>query len=447
MAKNIRPYSPNQLLLLPPDLSEWLPEGHLAYFISDTVDQLELSKFYERGNQEGRGEAWYHPAMMLKVLVYGYCTGVFSSRGIAKRIEEDIAFRVLAAGNRPSHRTICRFREEHLSAFFDLFGQVVRIAQEAELVKLGVVALDGTKVKANANKHKAMSYGRMQEAEARLNQEIRELVERAREVDAREDETFGEMRGDELPQELARREKRLEVIQAAKARLEARQREKDESEGRSADDHRDASGLRPQGGRSKYRRDFGVPPDKTQDNFTDSESRIMKTSSGGFEQCYNGQIVVDAEEKIVIAAHVTQNASDVGELIPALTRVEVACGGSPEVVLADAGFRSEDNFKALEQKHITGVVALGREGKKYAEQHPQLEATRRMAERLQTPQGDSLYRRRKGIVEPVFGLIKRVLGFRTFSLRSFHKVQAEWQLVCAALNLRRMAYKISWKTT
>lgn len=445
MAPKFRTYQPDQLLLLPPDLRSWLPQGHLCYFISDTVDALELGSLLDGFNEEGRGEQPYHPKMMLKLLLYGYCTGVFSSRGIARKIEEDIAFRVLASGNEPNHRTICRFRERHLEVFSDLFKQVVEIGKEAKLVKLGIVAIDGTKVKANASKHKAMSYGRMRESEARLDKEIKELIRQARETDEAEDKRYGDLRGDELPKEIERREDRLRVIREAKTRIEERQRKKDSERGRSDDDDRNASGARPQRGRSKFRRAFGVPDDKAQDNFTDPESRIMKTSWGGFEQCYNAQAAVDAEQQIIVAVHVTDNASDSEQLVQSIEQIQSVCEELPKIVLADAGYRSEENFKALEQRGIQGVVALGREGKPSPVTVKARPATVRMAKRVQSKRGDRLYRKRKAIVEPVFGLIKRVLGFRAFSLRSLTKVSGEWSLVCTALNLRRMSNKVVWK--
>jgi transposase len=272
MPTSFRPYDPEQSLLLPPSLRDWLPEGHLAYFLSDSVDLLDLSAFYAPYEEDGRRNQPFDPRMMLKVLLYAYSTGTFSSRKIARKLEEDVAYRVLAAGNQPAHRTICEFRQVHLAAFRDLFVQVVRIAREAGAVKLGTLALDGTKVKANASKRKAMSYGRMLEQERRLKAEIAALTAQAEAVDAAEDEEHGaERRGDELPEELRLRASRLSKIQQAKARLEARQAEADRAKGRSPDD---PPGGSPQG--RKYAREFGVPHDKAQDNFTDPESRIMR---------------------------------------------------------------------------------------------------------------------------------------------------------------------------
>jgi len=434
MATTFRRYSPEQTLLLPPSLRDWLPEGHLAYFISDTVDYLDLKAFYAPYEGDGRRNSPFDPRMMIKILLYGYATGTFSSRKLAKKLHEDVGFRVLGCENFPAHRTISEFRQQHLAAFQDLFVQVVRVAQEVGLVKLGTVAIDGTKVKASASKHKAMSYGRMQEEEQRLQAEIAELTSRASQADAEEDALYGEeSSGEEIPQELKRREQRLERIQEAMERLKSRQAEEDRKEGRSPEK------------KSRAKRPFGEPTKKKQDNFTDPESRIMKTSSG-FEQCYNGQLAVDAESHLIIAAEVTQSAVDVEQLLP---MVESSCEvgqGFPQAVLADAGYRSEDNLQKLESQGIDGYVSLGREGKSGSvvngTENP---ATGRMQEKLATEQGRKTYGRRKGLVEPVNGWIKSVLGFRQFSLRGLAKVAGEWKLVCLALNLRQLNPRMGWQ--
>lgn len=445
MPTSFRPYDPEQSYLLPPSPREWLSEGHLAYFISDTLDALDLSGFFERYEGDGRRNRPYHPEMMVKVLVYAYATGVFSSRKIAKKVEEDVAFRVLAGGNQPAHRTICDFRHDHLEDLGALFVQVVRLAREAGLVKLGTVAVDGSKLKANASKRKAMSYGRMRQQEARLRREIAELLEQVEAVDAEEDRLYGpERRGDELPEELRRREDRLQKIQEAKKRLEARQAEADRERGRREGDGRKS----PRGGR-RFSRDFGVPADKDQENFTDPESRIMK-SSGSYEQCYNAQIAVDEERQIILATGLSANAADVGELEPLITEIETVTGQLPERLLADAGYRSEANLRRLEALGIDGYVSLGREknsstapcGTPTDPHHPipiPTSATERMAAKLATQEGKRRYARRKAIPEPVYGWIKNVLGFRQFSLRGQRKVAAEWDLVCLATNLRRMS--------
>jgi len=434
MPTSFRHYAPEQDLLLPPSLGEWLPEGHLAYFISDVVEELDLVAFYAPYQGDGRRKSPYEPRMMLKILLYAYTTGVFSSRKIAKKLEEDVAMRVLAANNFPQHRTICDFRKRHLEDFKSIFIQVVQIAHEAGLVRLGTVAIDGTKVKANASKHKAMSYGRMQPEEQRLEQEIAELCSQARRKDEEEDRLYGEdQRGDELPEELQHRQDRLEKIRQAKARLEQAQCDADTARGRHPDDGRKP----PRGGRP-YSRDFGVPPDQSQSNFTDPQSRIMKTSEG-YQQCYNGQLAVDDEFQLIVANALTNKASDNGQLIGLVESIEQTLGEAPASVLADAGYRSESCLEELEHRHIEAYVSLGREGKDSsainAEDYP---ATARMAAKLADADGKARYARRKAMVEPANGWIKNVLGFRRFSLRGLQAVRGEWDLICLATNLRRM---------
>ena len=436
MPTTFRPYTPEQSLLLPPSPSDWLAEGHLAHFISDMIDQLDLSVFYERYEGDGRRKQPYEPRMMLKVLVYSYMTGTFSSRKIARRIEEDIALRYLAAGNFPSHRTICDFRVDHLDAFGSVLVQIIRIAQEAGLVKLGRIAIDGTKVRANASKHKAMSYDRMKSEEQKLEKEIADLLRQAAEEDAREDAEYGlDQRGDELPEELQRRESRLRKIREARDRLEQRQKEQDTKAGRKEGDDDPAQKKQP------FKRKFGVPVGKAQENFTDSDSRIMK-STEGFQQCYNGQIAVDGDHQIIVGAAVTQNAADTASLLPMVELVEQNCRATPEQLLADAGYKSEASFVELERKQIDAHIALGRERKNAATTQtprPTLPATQRMKDKLAAPPGEAAYRRRKAIVEPVFGWIKNILGFRRFSLRGTRKVAGEWALVCLVVNLKRMS--------
>jgi transposase len=437
MPTSFLPYEPDQTFLLPPSPSEWLPENHLVYFVSDIIGRLDLQKFYARYEGDGRRNQPYDPAMLVKVLVYGYATGVFSSRKQAKKLYEDVAFRLLGAGNFPSHRTICDFRMRHLPELKELFVAVARLAKELGLVKLGTVALDGTKVKAHASKHKAMSYGRMKEQEQKLTQEIEALLERARVTDAQEDDRWGADQGEqELPKELQRRQDRLVKIQAAKARVEERQAQADRERGRHPEDGQ----RRGDGAGRPFKRPFGVPEDKAQDNFTDPESRIMKLG-GSFEQCYNAQAVVDADSQLIVASGLGNNAADNEELVPMVEAVKENLGELPKRALADTGFRSEDSFAKLEKykEEMEVLVALGREGKDQAAIDPkQYPATVRMAERLASKEGQAHYRRRKAIVEPVFGWIKHAMGFRQFSLRGLDKVTGEWGLVCLALNMRRM---------
>jgi transposase len=435
MPTSFLPYEPNQDLLLPPSLSEWLPENHLVYFVSEMIDRLDLQIFYGRYDGDGRRNQPFDPALLVKVLVYGYATGVFSSRKIAKKLYQDVAFRMLGAGNFPSHRTICDFRLRHLPELKDLFVQVARLAKELGLVKLGTMALDGTKIKANASKHKAMSYGRIKEQEQKLKHEIEALLERARTTDAQEDARLGvDQTDEELPMELQRRQERLAKIEAAKARLEARQRQADQERGRHPDDDQ----RRGDGAGRPFKHPFGVPDDKAQDNFTDPQSRIMKMG-GNFEQCYNAQAVVDGESQLIIANGLTNNAADNGELLPMVEAVKDNLGELPKRVLADAGYRSEQAFAELEEKGLQLLVALGREAKDPKSIDPQCyPATARMVERLASAEGQAHYRRRKVIPEPVFGWIKHVMGFRQFSLRGVTKVTGEWSLVCLAVNMRRL---------
>ena len=439
MSTSYIPYEPDQQYLLPCALQEWLPQGHLAYFISDTVDSLELSAFHARYTGGGSRNQPFHPTMMVKVLIYGYATGVFSSRKIAKRLHEDVAFRVLGANNFPAHRTIRDFRALHLKEFTELFVQVVRLAREMGLVKLGTIAVDGTKIKANASRHKAMSYGRMQTAEAELKAQITALVKKA----ASADEAEKNEPDLDIPAEIERRQARLTAIEAAKARLEERQRQSDTQLGRTPDDERkpkDKDG-KPKGGKP-YQRDFGVPAPKAQDSFTDPQARIMKRAGGGFDYSYNAQTAVDEAAHIIVVAEVVNTSSDVQQLPMVLSAVKANTGSSAAQALADAGYRSEVVMAelAMTQPDTELVIALGREGKvlakpRDAQRYPHTVA---MAAKFETGQGKADYRKRKWIAEPPNGWIKNVLGFRQFSMRGLHKAQAEFKLVCLALNLRRM---------
>ncbi len=432
-------YHPEQQQLLPSALQDWLPQGHLAYFINDTIDSLDLSTFHARYAAGGPRNQPFHPAMMVKVMVYAYVTGTFSSRKIAKKLFEDVAFRVLAADNFPAHRTIRDFRALHLGEFTELFVQVVRLAREIGLVKLGTIAVDGTKIKANASRHKAMSYGRMQTTEAELKAQIAALVQKA----AHTDEVERNEPDLDIPAEIARRQERLAAIAAAKARLEERQRQADSQRGRTPHDERrpkDKDG-KPKGGKP-YQRDFGVPAPKAQDSFTDPESRIMKRAGGGFDYSFNAQTAVDETAHIIVAAEVVNTSSDVQQLPMVLEAVKSNTGQTPSQVLADAGYRSEAVMAQLakNQPETELVIALGREGKvltkpRDANRYPHTVA---MAAKFETEQGKADYRKRKWIAEPPNGWIKSVLGFRQFSMRGLNKANAEFKLVCLALNLRRM---------
>jgi transposase len=433
MGKNFRSYLPDQDFLLPPRLNDWLPEKHLAYFVSDVVDELDLSaieNFYEKEKTE-RGQPAYHPRMMTKILVYGYCVGVFSSRKMEKRLVEDVGFRVLAAGNAPDFRTISEFRRLHLAALQELFQQVLQISLRAGRMKLGQVALDGSKVKANASKHKAMSYQRMEETEKRLRKEVQQLLSEAEAVDRKEDTDYGrQRRGDEIPAELERRETRLKIIRAAKRELEERAREQAKKQG-----------LPPE---------KAQPEPKAQHNFTDPESRIMK-GPDGFVQAYNTQIAVEPDFQLIVGQTVTQAANDKQQLVPVVKAIEQQSGQKAHEVLADAGYCSEKNLQNLERRKIEGFIATAKQthGARAEPCKPgplPKGATRvdRMRRKLQTQAGAAVYAARKAVVEPVFGQIKQARGFRQFLLRGLEKVQGEWSLVCLThniLKLHRICYE------
>jgi len=424
MAKIFRPYDPDQLLLMPPALADWVPEDHLARFVSDVVDTLDLTAIEETYAEE-RGYPPYHPQMMVKVLLYGYCTGVYSSRRIARQLTDSVAFRFLAAGNQPDFRTVSEFRKRHGPALAGLFQQVLRLCRRAGLVKLGQVAVDGTKIKANASKHKAMSYRRMQEADAALTAEVVELLRRAEAADHAEDARYGpDQRGDELPAELARRESRLAKIREAQAALEADARTQAQADGKPPDDAR--------------------PPDKAQRNFTDPESKIQKTSDG-FIQGYNAQVAVDATAQVIVAQHVTAASPDAEQLQPVVRALIHGLHRRPRVVLADAGYWSEANVVALQDRGIEPLIATGR--RKHHEPVPVaprgrppagLSVKQRMARTLATLRGHGLYARRKAIVEPPFGQIKHARGFRQFLRRGLRAVGEEWALICTSHNLLKL---------
>ena len=435
-------YHPEQQQLLPSALQDWLPQGHLAYFINDTLDSLDLSAFHARYAKDGPRNQPFHPAMMVKVMVYAYATGTFSSRKIAKKLFEDVAYRVLAADNFPAHRTIRDFRALHLSEFCELFVQVVRLAREMGLAKLGTIAVDGTKIKANASRHKAMSYGRMQSTELELKAQIEALVQKAASADEAE-KNEPEL---DIPADIARRQERLTAIAAAKARLEERQRHADAQCGRAPGDERrprDKDGKPKSSKAGKpYERDFGVPEPKAQDSFTDPESRIMKRAGGGFDYSFNAQTAVDETAHIIVAAEVVNASSDVQQLPMVLNAVKANTGVAASQVLADAGYRSEAVMAAVAttQPQTELVIALGREGKMLCtprdeKRYPHTVA---MAAKFETEQCRVDYRKRKWIAEPPNGWIKSVLGFRQFSMRGLKKANAEFKLVCMALNLRRM---------
>ena len=483
MAKSYRPWSPLQPYLLPPSPTEWLPEGHLAFFILEIIEQLDLSGIEAAVQaKDGRGERPYPPKMMLGLLLYGYCAGVFSSRRIERATHEDVAFRVVCGGHHPHFTTINEFRLVHREAFVALFVQGLQLCQRAGLVKLGHVSVDGSKILANASKHKAMSYKRMQEEEARLRAEVAALMARADEINHLEDEQYGAGRSyEELPEELKRRESRIAVIKAAKAELEreaaaARAAElRDLAKGQEikaanptvSPDERKRAANRARKSQLAARDLFGgdddppagaaggdlpqhrvpaepdgKPKPKAQRNFTDPDSRIMM-KGGAFVQAFNAQVVVDGAAQVIVAQAVTNQAPDVEHFIPMLQRVEAGLGAAPERVSADSGYYSKKNVEHSESHGVDAYISVGRathcsdELRFTATAHPGPERDRMLA-KLRTPMGRATYGRRKAIVEPVFGQIQAALGFRRFSLRSLAKVRCEWALVCLVHNLRKL---------
>ena len=433
--RTFRPYEPDDLWLLPPSPREWLPEGHLAEVVSDVVDELDLTDIFRTYGGVTRGVAPYHPRMLVKVLFYAYAVGIPASRQIARELEENIAFRVLAANQQPDFRTISEFRQQHLAALTDLFVQVLKLCQRAGLVKLGHVALDGTKVQANASKHKAMSYERMVKEEARLQAEVETLLRAADAADTQDDATYGsDRRGDELPAELARREQRLQTIRAAKTVLE------EEAQAEAALTQAAHAVPPPVTPRP-------VPSSKAQRNFTDPESRIMPASGakGSFVQGYNCQAAVDATAQIIIAADVTDEPNDKRQAQPLFFQAVANTGHVPRIASLDAGYFSEAN--------VTAVAALGCEPLIPPNRQPHgqalpaaprgrrpatLSVADRMRRTLRTKRGRAHYAKRKMIVEPVFGQIKQGRGFRQFLLRGMRKVRGEWALICTTHNVRKL---------
>jgi len=434
-----RSYAPDQLLLLPPDLREWLPLGHAAYFVLDVLGELDLSAIYTSYDSSKGGRPGFDPRLMTGLLLYGYCQGLSSSRKIEKATYESVPFRVLSANQHPDHDTIAEFRRRHLSALSDLFLQVLHLCQRSGLVRLGHVALDGTKLRANASKHKAMSYGRMKEKLPVLEAQVAQLLAEAEAVDRAEDAEYGQgRRGDELPDELRFQQRRLEKIRQAKAALEAEAKSEAQrkSEAKSPGDE-----IPPEGPAEP-----AVPADKAQKNFTDPDSRIMRDgATKSFEQSYNCQAAVDDQAQVIVAVHVTQKANDKQQVKPLIEQLKANLGESkPRAISADAGYFSEDNVNYLESESIEPYVATGRQKHGAVEMAPRgripVGATvqERMARKLRTQKGKREYAKRKGIVEPVFGQIKEVRGLRRFLLRGLEAVQAEWSLICTTHNLLKL---------
>ena len=460
MSKNFRTCDLNQPFLLPPSLQDWLPEEHLACFIAELADGLDLSKIYGYySRRDGRGKAAYHPVMMVRALLYGYCMGITSSRRMERASYEDVAFRYLCANQHPDHDTIASFRQQHLPALAELFTQVLQLCNKAGLVKLGHVAIDGSKQQANASKHKAMSYDRMDEKAAQLKAEVEKLLAQAAETDAAEDRLYGKgKRGDELPAELARRESRLKKIREAKAALEQEARERAEAQKKAAEEKleqrrkKEEETGKKSGGRPPQVPDpeQARPDAKDQRNFTDPESRIMPDGArkGSFVQAYNVQIAVDSKAQIIVAAEITQQTNDKQQLAPMLEQVIKNIGAKPVAATADTGYFSADQ---LNDERVAGIdlyIATGKQ--KHGQPEPPAvpeaieppdeteSAMEKMKKKLKTEAGKALYKMRKAIVEPVFGQIKAARGIRAFLLRGMVKASAEWKLICATHNLLKL---------
>jgi transposase len=444
---NFRTIDRETKYLLPPSVDEWLPERHLARFIGEVIDGLDLGRMSRA--YRGSGSASYHPGMLLGILVYGYATGVFSSRKLERATYDSVAFRFLAANDHPDHDTIATFRRRFLDEIEKLFVEVLKLAREMGVLKMGTIALDGTKIHANASRHSALSYEHAGKIEAQLKAEVAELMAKAEAADAADLPD-----GISIPDELARREERLHKIKAARATIEARAKERHaremaEHEAKMAarDAKIAATGKKP-GGKPPAPPVEGPDP-KDQVNLTDEASRIMPVAGGGFEQCYNAQAAVAAGSLLVVATDVVQAPNDKQQVEPMLEKIEALPDelGEVENLLADSGYFSAANVDACKEAGVEPVIAMGRQP-----HHPPLserfaaapEAPKEptpveaMAHKLKTPEGRALYALRKQTPEPVFGIIKSVLGFRQFSLRGLDKVRGEWSLVTMAWNLKRM---------
>ena len=447
--RTFRPYDPDQTLLLPPSLRDWLPEGDLAYFILDVVDRLDLSAIWAKYDGRKGGQPPYDVKMMTALLLYAYCQGMPSSRKIERATYESVPFRVIAADQHPDHDTISEFRRTHRVALAGLFLQVLEMCQEAGMVTLAHVALDGTKLRANASKHKAMSYGRMKKKRAQLEKEIAEYLDGADAADEAEDARHGKgVRGDELPEQLRRRQTRLKRIEEAMKVLEERaKREADQKRAAMAkkEKRQRDEDDKPRGGRPA-KEPSEEPADKAQYNFTDPESRIMKDgATKSFEQCYNPQAAVDTGSQIIVAADVTQQPNDKKQAVPMADQIEENTGRMPDKASMDSGYFSEANAVALEQRGVDAYIATARQ--KHNEPVPSAPRGRipdeatvkdRMQRKLRTVKGRATYAKRKSTVEPVFGQIKEARGFRRFLLRGIDAVRDEWKLICLTHNILKL---------
>ncbi|MGA9516357.1 MAG: IS1182 family transposase [Pseudolabrys sp.] len=428
MSKEFRPWKIDEAQLLPPSVQDYVPQDHVSRLIVSLVrESLDVSAILG-SYRSGLGQPPFDPRMTTALLLHGYASGIYSSRRIARATVERADFMMIVAGDPPDFRTISEFRRRHLKALADLFVQVLKLAEKAGLVKLGHVALDGTKIKANASKHKAMSYDRMKKREAELEAEVDRWLKAAEAADAEEDKLYGDQRGDEMPDWVADKQKRLEKIREAKAALEA--------EAKAAAEERRVA----EGGKKPTKTE---PDGKAQRNFTDPESRILKTKDG-YIQGYNAQAAVDGAHQIIVAQTLTSSSSDQAQLAPLLDGIRANLGTNPDEVSADAGYCSAANLRTIKRRRIEGYIATGRQkhGTKSATAKKASSAgslIARMSTKLKRAGYRSRYRLRKQIVEPVFGQIKQARGFRQFLLRGIDKVKAEWALICTAHNLVKLA--------
>lgn len=431
MSKTYRSWDVDQVFLLPPSVQDFVPSEHPCHFVRDLVrDSLDLSAIHA-SYDDPRGAAAFHPAMMTALLLYCYTQGIYSSRRIARACLERLDVQAVTACEKPDLRTLSEFRKRHLTALAGLFLQVLKLCRKAGLVKLGHVALDGTKIKANASKHKAMSYGRMEKAEAELAAEVAGWLKAAEGADKSDDASFGDESGDEMPDWIADKQRRLEKIREAKAALEAEARAKADKD---AGNKHHGDGPRP-GRKPKHPR--GSPKPSAQRNFTDPDSRIM-VGKDGFVQAYNAQVAVDATAQIIVAHQLTNTPADAPSLIPLVKAIRHALRRGPKEVSADAGYCSEANLAALRKRKISAYIAVGRA--KHPTRSPRHNGplARAMATKLKRGGKRSRYRLRKQLPEPVFGQIKHARGFRQFLLRGVKKVSEEWALICTAHNLTKL---------
>jgi transposase len=443
-----RPIDRKTAYLLPPSVEDWLPEDHLARFIVEAMEKLDLSDLARA--YAGRGSAAYHPEVMLGLLVYGYATGVFSSRKIERATYDSVAFRYLAAGFHPDHDTLATFRRRFLDELAGVFVQVLELAREMKLLKMGTVCLDGTKIHANASRHSALSHGHIEKLEVQLKAEVQDLLAQAEKADQADLPD-----GINLPEELKRRQDRLIAMEQAKTKIEARARERFE---REQAEYKEKLAKRDARAAETGKKPGGKPPKAPQAgplatdqiNLTDEDSRIMKVAGGGFDQCYNAQAAVVTESMLVVATGLTQAGNDKEQVKPMLTVIATlpAQLGKVEHLLADTGYCSKGNLAACEEAEIEPFIAVAREDHhpgwrdRFAEPEPlaaDAPPLKKMAHKLKTQAGRKRYALRKQTVEPVFGIIKSVMGFRQFLLRGLEKVEGEWNLVCLAWNLKRMA--------